>query len=77
MTGDQRHTISGEKTIFGEFSRVYALLTNTSLFDFFFLVSLAWHLFLLGYQDPTIDGNYELRNVADHRLRTCRRDASR
>jgi len=39
MTGDQRHTISGEKTIFGEFSRVYALLTNTSLFDFFFLVS--------------------------------------
>ena len=39
--------------------------------------SIAWHLFLLGYQDPTIDGNYELRNVADHRLRTCRRDASR
>ena len=27
-------------------------------------------------QDPTIDGNYELRNVADHRLRTCRRDTS-
>jgi hypothetical protein len=38
---------------------------------------LAWHLFLLGYQDPTIDGNYELRNLASLRRRRCRRDATR